>query len=215
MAVALTGGAVGCTSGTGTSEQHSGASNNSRDGGARAATCANGTFTWFNVERPDRLLGVSEPEEMSKGGGRLTHKVRRVGTVQTAVRAEGAVPASEEVLFSLGKKIGEIDSSAATLKDVTDQKWRFTEVGDQGPRLNDDGPAKVHGPGRFVQYSAVRAVEADFRYTCPAGSTTAGHAKSWTVPMEGLVECGTRTDKAIARQAARRACGAGSAAAKA
>jgi hypothetical protein len=215
-AVVLTAGAVGCTSESG-GQGGSGSTSDSRGGGARAATaattCADGTFTWFNIVKPTRLLGVSEPEDVGKGGGRLTKKVRRVSTVEISVRSEGAVPAPEEALFSLGKEIGEIDSDAPALKEVTGEKWSFTQVGNRGPRLGE-GFTEVDGSGRFVQYSAVRAVEADFRRTCAGGKTTLGHAESWTLAVSGVVECGLRTDDATARQAARLACGADSVAAK-
>ncbi|MFE9169414.1 hypothetical protein ACFYNZ_07785 [Streptomyces kebangsaanensis] len=223
-AVALTAGAVGCTSGSG-ERDGSGSAADSRGGGARPAAaaeaCADGTFTWFNIVKPTRLLGVSEPEDVGKGGGRLTKKVQRVSTVEISVRPEGALPAPEEALFSLGREIGEIDSDAPTLKEVTGESWSFTQVGNRGPRLRE-GFARVDGPGRFVQYSAVRTVEADFRHTCAGGRTTLGHAESWTVAVSGVVECGTRaddgtgdgTDDVTARQAARLACGTDSAAAK-
>ncbi|WP_112466763.1 hypothetical protein [Streptomyces triticisoli] len=136
-----------------------------------------------------------------------------MSTVEISVRPEGAVPVPEEALFSLGKEIGEIDSDAPTLKEVTGEKWSFTQVGDQGPRLGE-GLTKADGSGRFVQYNAVRTVEADFRRTCAGGKTTVGHAESWTLAVDGIVECGTRTDDATARQAARLACGTDSAAAK-
>ncbi|PZG92730.1 hypothetical protein C1I97_29180 [Streptomyces sp. NTH33] len=207
---------MGCTSESG-KRDGGGSAEDSRGGGARPAAaakaCADGAFTWFNIVKPTRLLGVSEPEDVGKGGGRLTEKIRQVSTVETSVRPEGAVPAPEEALFSLGKEIGEIDSDAPTLKEVTGDSWRFTQVGDQGPRL-EEGLARIDGPGRFVQYTAVRTVEADFRHTCAGGRTTLGHAESWTAEVGGLLECGTRTDDATARQAARLACGTDSVAAK-
>jgi len=33
--------------------------------------CTNGTYTWINIEKPTRLLGVSDVETLGKGGGNL------------------------------------------------------------------------------------------------------------------------------------------------
>ena len=206
---ALLAGAVGCTSGSGDAGKTSDSATAGTKGAQPAVAdkaCANGTYTWINIEKLTRLLGVSDVETLGKGGGTLKHKVRRLATVRIAVQAGSGAPAAKAILTSLGEKTGVTDADS----DV----GAFTKVGGTGPKLND-GSSAPHGAGRFVQYAAVRVVEADFRYTCPGGRTTTGHAESWTVSIDGLLECGTRTGNATAREAARLPCGADSVAAKA
>ncbi|NEC87544.1 hypothetical protein [Streptomyces sp. SID12501] len=214
---ALLAGAVGCSSGSGDAAKKSDSATAGAKGAPAAAAdtaCANGTYTWFNIEKPTRLLGVTDVETLGKGGGELKKKLKRLATVEISVQAGSGAPAADEVLFSLGKKIGEIDSDAASLKDAGGESWRFTEVGGKGPELND-GSAAPYGSGRFVMYAAVRVVEADFRHSCPGGRTSTGHAESWTTSIDGLLECGTKDGSATVREAARLSCGADSAAAKA
>ncbi|WP_405950363.1 hypothetical protein OG588_32490 [Streptomyces prunicolor] len=208
---ALLAGAVGCTSGSGDAGKTSGsatAGTKEAQPAVAGKACANGTYTWINIEKPTRLLGVSDVETLGKGGGPLKHKVRRLATVQVAVQAGPGAPAAKEILTSLGRKIGEIDSDG-------DYVGAFTEVGSKGPELNADDGGTLDGAGRFVQYAAVRVVEADFRYTCPGGKVTTGHAESWIVPISGVLECTESTGNATAREAARLSCGADSVAAKA
>ncbi|WP_055530165.1 hypothetical protein [Streptomyces graminilatus] len=220
---ALLAGAVGCTSGSGDAAKKS---DSSATAGARkapaavaATACANGTYTWFNIEKPTRLLGVTDVETLGKGGGELKKKLKRLATVEISVQAGHGAPAAAEVLFSLGKKVGEIDSDAASLKDADGISWQFLKVGHKGPDLNDSRMS-VAGSGRFVQFAAVRVVEADFRYSCPGGRTSIGHAKSWIVPIDGVIECDsklesfTRRDDAAVREAALFSCEPGSAATK-
>lgn len=206
---ALLAGAVGCTSGSGDAGKKSDSATAGTEGAqpaVAAKACANGTYTWINIEKPTRLLGVSDVETLGKGGGTLKQKVRRLATVRIAVQAGSGAPAAKAILSSLGEETGVTDADG----DV----GAFTEVGGTGPELND-GSAAPEGAGRFVQYAAVRVVEGDFGYTCPGGRTSIGHAESWTVSIDGLLECGTRTGNATAREAARLSCGADSVAAKA
>jgi hypothetical protein len=179
--------------------------------------CANGTYTWFNVEQPTRLTGLSAAEKLGKGGGTLKHKLVRLYTPRIEVTADGPVLASKSVLTSLGRYIGYLDAGDEA-DGVTSV---FVKAGTAAPEL-DDGKTSFKDAGTFVQYDAVRVVEADFRYSCSGGRQTTGHAVSWTAPILGLLECGTavtgkdrkHNDHAVARVAARIACGADSVAAK-
>ncbi|MER6716773.1 hypothetical protein [Streptomyces sp. NPDC000877] len=174
-------------------------------GGAAAQACADGTFTWSHLSRRDRLTGISDPERLGTGGGALRNPVRRVYTPTPSVRAEGPAPSAAEILFSLGKKTGEIDSDAPTLSEAGGDTWAFTDVRQPAPRLDQDR-VTPHAAGEFYQYAGVREVSADFRYTCPDGRTTSGHARTWTVDIAGLADCDERPDSALAREAARHAC---------
>jgi hypothetical protein len=176
-----------------------------KTGKAVAKACADGTFTWSHVTKRDRLTGVSDPERLGKGGGALQHPMRRVYTPSPSVRADGPAPSSAEILFSLGKKIGEIDSDARTLAEAGGDTWSFTDVRQPAPKL-DDGSVTPHEAGEFIQYAGVREVSADFRYTCPDGRTVSGHARNWTVDISGLTGCDERPDSALSREVARRAC---------
>ncbi|MGW0835334.1 hypothetical protein [Streptomyces prunicolor] len=203
---ALLAGAVGCTSG---SDDAGKTSDSASAKGAQPAVagkaCANGTYTWTNIEKPTRLVGVSDVETLGKGGGTLKNKVRRLATVRVGVQAGTGAPAAKAVLTSLGRKIGEVDPD--------DDAAAFTDVDRKAPGLND-GSSTLDTSGRFVHYASLRVVEADFRYTCPGGSTTIGHAESWIVPIDGVLECSQSTGNATAREAARLSCGADSVAAK-
>ncbi|KOV98992.1 hypothetical protein ADK65_20175 [Streptomyces sp. NRRL B-1140] len=172
-----------------------------------ATACANGTFTWSHLTERDRLTGVSGPERLRKGSGTLQNPMRRVYTPSPSVRADGPAPSAAEILFSLGKKIGEIDSDARTLAEAGGDTWSFTDVRQPAPRL-DEERIRPGAPGRFVQYAGVREVTADFRYTCPDGRTVSGRARNWTIDITGLTDCGERPDSALAREVARTACSA-------
>ncbi|MFI9750504.1 hypothetical protein [Streptomyces collinus] len=174
-------------------------------GKAVAKACADGTFTWSHVTKRDRLTGVSDPEQLGEGGGSLQNRMRRVYTPRPSVRADGPAPSPAEILFSFGKKTGDIDSDARTLAEVSGDTWAFTDVRLPAPRLDDDR-VTPHAAGEFVQYAGVREVSADFRYTCPDGRTVSGHARNWTVDISGLTDCDERPDSALAREVARHAC---------
>ncbi|MZF88646.1 hypothetical protein [Streptomyces sp. SID5643] len=176
-----------------------------KTGKAVAKTCSDGTFAWSHVTKRDRLTGISDPERLGEGGGSLQNRIRRVYTPSPSVRADGPAPSPAEILFSLGKKIGAIDSDARTLAEVSGETWAFTDVRLPAPEL-DDGRVSPHAAGEFVQYAGVREVTADFRYTCPDGRTVSGHARNWTVDISGLTDCDERPDSALAREVARRSC---------
>ncbi|MEU0390569.1 hypothetical protein [Streptomyces chartreusis] len=126
-------------------------------------------------------------------------------TPTPSVRAEGPAPSAAEILFSLGRKTGEIDSDAPTLAEAGGDTWAFTDVRQPAPELDKDR-VTPHAAGEFYQYAGAREVSADFRYTCPDGRTVSGHARNWTVDLAGLADCDERPDSSLAREAARRAC---------
>ncbi|MER5446182.1 hypothetical protein ABT052_13430 [Streptomyces sp. NPDC002766] len=205
--VALAAGLTACTG--------DGAAHDGRTGGAVTKAvvkaCADGTFTWSGIKRTDELTGVSEPEVLGAGGGPLTHTVRRVFTPRPSVRVTGPAVSAAEVLFSLGKRIGEIDSDARTLaRDGDGTTYTFTDVHTKAPKLGHR-VTRIDGAGHIVQYAGVRMAEGDFRYSCPGGRTTSGHARNWTVDMAGTLDCQESVGhSALARRAARRACEPGS-----
>ncbi|MFF7732950.1 hypothetical protein [Streptomyces sp. NPDC007984] len=194
-------GLTACTGDAGGDENGKGR----KSGKAEATACADGTFAWSHVTKRDRLTGVSDPERLGEGGGSLQNRMRRVYTPRPSVRADGPVPSPAEILFSFGKKTGEIDSEARTLAEAGGDTWAFTDVRLPAPDL-DDGRVTPHAAGEFVQYAGVREVSADFRYTCPDGRTASGHARNWTVDISGLTDCDERPDSALAREVARHAC---------
>ncbi|MFD5949615.1 hypothetical protein ACFWAZ_26545 [Streptomyces collinus] len=194
-------GLTGCTGDAGGDKADEGR----KPGKAVAKTCSDGSFTWSGVTQRDRLTGVSDPEPLDEGGGSLQNRIRRVYTPRPSVRADGPAPSPAEILFSLGKKIGAIDSDARTLAEVSGDTWAFTDARLPAPEL-DDGRVSPHAAGEFVQYAGVREVAADFRYTCPDGRTVSGHARNWTVDISGLTDCDERPDTALGREVARHSC---------
>ncbi|MFI6806978.1 hypothetical protein ACIBO6_18420 [Streptomyces luteogriseus] len=166
--------------------------------------CANGTFTWSHLTERDRLTGVADPERLGKGGGALRNPMRRVYTPTPSVRADGPAPSPAEILFSLGKKTGEIDSEARTLAQA-DDTWSFTDVRQPAPELDNDR-VEPRTAGEYLQYAGVREVAADFRYSCPDGRTVSGHARNWTVDFTVLTDCAERPDSPLAREVAQHSC---------
>ncbi|MFF9807485.1 hypothetical protein ACF1G5_20600 [Streptomyces coeruleorubidus] len=181
------------------------------DGAAREThravprACVDGTFTWSRVTERDRLTGVSAVERLGTGGGRLENPMRRVYTPRPSVHADGPAPSAAEILFSFGRKTGEIDSDARTLAEAGGDTWAFTDVRLPAPELDADR-VTPRAAGEFVQYAGVREVSADFRYTCPDGRTVSGHARNWTVDIGGLMDCEEEADSPLAREAARHSC---------
>ena len=197
---ALVTGLGACTGGSGDDRAGKGR----KTGKPVATACADGTFTWSHLTERDRLTGVSDPERLGKGGGALRNPMRRVYTPSPSVRADGPAPSPAEILFSLGKKTGEIDSDARTLAQA-DDTWSFTDVRQPAPELDNDR-VKPTTAGEYLQYAGVREVAADFRYSCPGGRTVSGHARNWTVDFTALTGCDERPDSPLAREVARRSC---------
>ncbi|MYS92262.1 MULTISPECIES: hypothetical protein [Streptomyces] len=193
-------GLTACTGDGGAAQDH-------KAGRPTAAACANGTFGWSHVTTRDRLTGISDPERLGAGGGARRNPMRRVYTPSPSVRAEnGPAPSAAEILFSLGRKTGEIDSDAPALAEAGGDTWAFTDVRQPAPRLDDDR-ISPRAAGEFYRYAGVREVSADFRYTCPDGRTVSGRARNWTVDLAGVADCDERPDSALAREAAQHACG--------
>ncbi|MCD7439041.1 hypothetical protein K4B79_12475 [Streptomyces lincolnensis] len=206
-AVALAAALTACTGGEGKRDSRS---SGKGDKGAVVKACADGNFTWSDVKKTDRLTGVSEVESLGEGGGRLTMRLERVYTPRPSVRTTGPAVSSAEVLFSLGKKIGEIKTDARTLAEADGETWSFTDVNVKAPDIND-GATETDGAGRFVHFAGVREVTGDFSYACPGGRTTTGHARTWQVDITGVLACDERAgDSDLAAQAARRSCEEGS-----
>lgn len=197
-AASLIAGASGCSGDTDSgSEGKVSTTGRPTQAGAEARACENGSYSWSQVNESERLTGVSEVETLGKGGGELKNEVRRRYTPEASVRAEGPTVPSQ-VLFSLGKEIGFVD-------DLQFNGNALAGVGHKAPDLND-GTTEVHGAGAFVQYAGVRAVEADFRYSCPGGSSTHGHVKSWKNDISGVVDCAEPASSKLGIQAARLSC---------
>ncbi|PAZ11627.1 hypothetical protein CLM62_33980 [Streptomyces sp. SA15] len=205
--VALAAGLVACTGGEGKVDSRS---SGKSDKAAVAKACADGTYAWSGVKKTDKLTGVSGVESLGDGGGKLTERLERVYTPQPSVRTSGPAVSAAEVLFSLGKKIGEIESEARTLAEADGDTWSFTDVHVEAPAIND-GKTEVDGAGEFVRFAGVREVAGDFSYVCPGGKTTTGHARTWQVDITGIADCDESVgDSDLAREAARRACEEGS-----
>ncbi|MCX5423385.1 hypothetical protein [Streptomyces sp. NBC_00078] len=204
--VALAAGLTGC-SGGGDGRAAAAAKSSAP---AVAKACTDGTYTWSAVKKTEKLTGVSGVQSLGKGGGTLSGPLERVYTPRASVKASGPALSPAEVLFSLGKKSGEIQSDARTLAEAGGDAWQFTDVNVKAPPL-DGGRITVEGPGEIVEYAGVREVAGDFSYTCPGGATTNGRARSWQEDLSGVVDCQEGFDgSGTARQAARLSCEPGS-----
>ncbi|MFJ8109712.1 hypothetical protein [Streptomyces sp. NPDC096132] len=220
-AVALAAGLTACTGGPdddGGGKATSGAKVASASPATGKRACTNGTYTWTGIGQTKRLTGITEPERLGKGGGRLTYRLTRVYTPHQSVEASGPALSFAEVLFSLGKKTGLIQSDAATAAE-DDSKDAFADVNRKAPDLNPGGTNAVDGAGRFVQYAYTVEVAGDFRYSCADGTDVLGHAVGWKIDGSGIIDCdhsidGDPGDTALARSAALLVCDPGSAATK-
>ncbi|MEE1816387.1 hypothetical protein PUR59_15365 [Streptomyces sp. SP18ES09] len=200
---ALLAGAVACTDG--------GAGPAEPTAKATAAPCANGTYTWFNVDRRDVLTGVAAKQKLGKGGGTLTNRIAPLHTPLTAVTfVKGPQADVKATLLSLGARFKDSD---AALGDAYD----FADVHRALPK-NEPNSTVVQGAGEIVEYTWVREMTGDFRYTCGDAEPTTGRAIGWDTDGAGILECSTTVPKAGERQpvleAARMACGPDSPAAK-
>jgi len=171
--------------------------------------CEDGTYTWSGIQRTNRLTGVSRTHqvigELSGNEQAVEMPLQRVFAPQVSVTAQGPALPSAEILFSLGKKTGEIDSTARTLAE-DDTEYAFTEAGSRPPALEPLSfvPSTL---GTFVGYEGVVEVRGDFRYTCADGSVVQGRAQSWTDPTGGDLNCEKPLGgNAFALLAARRSC---------
>ncbi|MEV4428971.1 hypothetical protein AB0K23_27020 [Streptomyces sp. NPDC049602] len=200
---ALLTGAVGCTSGSG------GAT--ARATPTTGTACADGTYTWFNIDSREVLTGVAEKQKLGKGGGMLTHELARLHHPITAVTFEkGPRVDTKATLRSLGDRVGETDALDA-------DAYGFADVQRAVPKLQSR-TTTVEGSGTFVDYAWVREITGDFRYECRDGKRATGRAVGWTTDGSGVLECSTPIENAGAEdtgaEAARMSCGPGSPAAK-
>ncbi|WP_406274268.1 hypothetical protein OH779_38930 [Actinacidiphila glaucinigra] len=171
--------------------------------------CGNGTYQWFNIERPIRLSALSEVQSLGRGGGKFTKAPKhRVSWPETSVSVHGPAVPQRDVLFALAKLVGEAQEGD------TGADMAFTDVGRKPDDPNRSRAISTTEAGRYVMYDEAHIVEADFRYTCPQSkAATIGHAKGWTMEGSGILECGTPIDVgsqahlAVAREAARISCG--------
>ncbi|MFI7503906.1 hypothetical protein ACIBVL_36580 [Streptomyces sp. NPDC049687] len=220
-AVALAAGPTACTGGS--DDDGAGGKTGARRASAgpvaEKQACTDGTYTWTGIGETKRLTGVTEPESLGKGGGRLTYRLARVYTPHQSVEGHGPALSSAEVLFSLGKKAGLIESDATTAAE-DDSEDAFTDVNRKAPELNENGTDSVDGAGRFVRYAFTTEVAGDFRYSCADGTAVLGHAVGWKADGGGILDCDhsieglSGDDVSLARSAARLVCDAGSVATK-
>ncbi|CAM5738956.1 hypothetical protein SALBM311S_11033 [Streptomyces alboniger] len=122
------------------------------DGGGKAdkavvRACADGAFTWSDVTRADRLTGVSEVQPLGDGGGKLTKLMQRVYTPRPSVEIAGPDVATAEVLYSLGREVGEIDSDAPTWRTTTAERRTSSPTRSPRPRPWTRGSPRWTAPG--------------------------------------------------------------------
>ncbi|MEU2235034.1 hypothetical protein [Streptomyces vietnamensis] len=200
---ALLSGAVACTS-------ESGGTAAPPTQAIRTA-CANGTYTWFNVDTRDVLTSVAAKQKLGRKGGAVTNEQMPLHTPTTAVTFEkGPRVDAVAVLRSLGAHIGDTEAAEG---DV----YAFADVHRPAPKP-DSNRTVVEGPGTIVEYAFVRQVTADFQYTCGKGERAAGRAIGWTIDGSGVLECSTPIENAkagdVGAEAARLSCGPESPAAR-
>ncbi|WNI22672.1 hypothetical protein [Streptomyces sp. ITFR-16] len=173
----------------------------------RERACEGGTYTWFNEQSLFVLNGVSDVQRVTGKRTKLTEPVRRLRTDQASVEAVGPRLDSRDVLFALSVRLGFADKGG----DPQDGSG-LGEPGTYAPL--DEGGGEVGGhTARLVNFSFVKLVETDFRYTCGSGKgqePTTGHVVTWGNSGGGVVDCDEALPKdasAAAHEAVRLSCG--------
>jgi hypothetical protein len=135
--------------------------------------CADARIAFGPVHKSSVLTAVAPAVTIaSRSGGRLKTALRPVRRYRAEVVAEGDAPHAD-IYRSFISSFDEVTAPTAGLGEVAPV---------------EPGTMTMRGPGRFVQYEGVLAVEATFSYSCGA-TTDRGTVSSWLIPISGVLSC--------------------------
>ncbi len=120
----------------------------------------------------------------SSSGGTLDAPLRPVRQYKAQVVSRSEVP-QERVYQALLERLGETAPSIP--------------LGESAPH-DVSGDDTISGPGRFVRYEGVEAVEATFTLSC-GRHTAQGVVSTWLVLTSGILSCDEPSSGAMAREA--------------
>lgn len=172
--------------------------------------CEGGSHTWFNEQSLSVLNGVTDAQRVSADPGRMvkmTEPMRRLRTDQASLESHGPRLDAQDVLLALGVRLGFAEKG-----DDPQDGSGLAEPGAYAPVDEGGGEAGGHA-ARQVNFSFVKLVQTDFRYTCGSGKgqePTTGHVVTWAGPGGGTVSCEEPLPKdasAAAHEAVRLSCG--------
>jgi hypothetical protein len=206
-ALAITVGAVGCTSGGEDDKPADGsAKSNAQVKRASEETCDDGTYTWFNVSQRSALTHMERGKHVEKGQKIDTEEVEEVARYTRSVRTDGADLPPKAVIRALAEHLKLSDHLVGDGRDSGASTTKYDPSVASGER-------KVEASGRYVPAREVDLVEADFRYSCEGAgfenAAVSGHVVTWHVPTLFFVACGEKLDRKALdgdREAARLGC---------
>ncbi|PWI17840.1 hypothetical protein DI272_29525 [Streptomyces sp. Act143] len=169
-----------------------------------AGTCADGTFTWSNVTRTEKLTHLADPIMIKKRAGSFKALLRGVDTIRysTAVSPVPGGVGRSGVLDALGKHL----KADGPLGDAADRP---------DPRFDTSYEANADDLlGAYYAWNHIKLVDADFTYTCESGGPVEGHVRTWEGTGGGFLSCAEAPQRSTAaHEAAVRTCPTGSRAA--
>jgi hypothetical protein len=134
--------------------------------------CADARVEFGPVHKSNVLTAVAPVATVtSRTGGRLTTALRPVRRYRAEVVAVGNAPQAD-IYRAFASELGDPAPTA--------------ELGEVAPV--EAGAVTVQGPGRFVRYRGVRAVQATFSYSC-GPITDRGTVSSWLIAITGVLSC--------------------------
>ncbi|UUU24721.1 hypothetical protein [Streptomyces sp. DSM 40750] len=197
VALAFAAGATACTGDSGDGGIRD-------DGGARAASCTDGTYAWSGVRHRTKLTALGEPVTFAKGTDSYEAPLEPLDadTVhRPAVTGapDGVAPA--RVIKALGTHLEVAEPLAGPSEE-------------ERPEVSVFGWHAGELEGAYYLWKQIGFVDADFTYTCGEAEPVRGHVHTWETVGKGFLPCATPADGAAGRAAAEKLCPAGSGAAR-
>ncbi|MEV7342658.1 hypothetical protein [Streptomyces sp. NPDC093544] len=201
---ALLVGAVGCTG-----------AEDDKDGGKEKAEAVSCTYAWSDIEREQKLTGLSDPITLKKKTDSVSAPIASINGVHYKPHMTSTAPGvrAADAIKALGRHLRTAeplaDPSEAAVPDETGAGYELHAGNLQGS---------------YYAWTYVGLVEADFTYSCAGDGDVEpvkGHVLTWDGVGQGFLSCGDPvedgdlgTPDAAARSAARKLCPADSPAAK-
>ncbi|MFF8937033.1 hypothetical protein ACF08O_20265 [Streptomyces paradoxus] len=174
------------------------------DGDGKAEACADGTYTWSDVRREQRLTALADPIRFKKKTGAYTSRLKPLGETVYRPSVTGAPEGvgAAGVIKALGRHLKAEEPLAGPSDTERPEDDHFFES------------ATGTHQGAYYAWAAIDLVDADFTHICGGGEPVKGHVRTWEGTGAGFLPCSVPSDETAGRLAAQRTCPAGSEAAK-